>query len=140
VIVVIELGLLAFVISGMTVRAVAGPALAAPQVILRCPLDVVGDEQIEPSVFVVVEPSGAGGPSAFIDNSGFGRDIGESAVAIVVIKDSAAVASYVQIGKTVVVEISDGDTLPIMPLAADTGFLGDIRKRSVAIVAIERAA
>src|SRR4029077_14992264 len=55
VIVVIELGLLPLVVSGMAVGAVAGAMLAAVEIIFGRPLDVVGDHQIEPAIFVVVK-------------------------------------------------------------------------------------
>ena len=45
-IVVIDLDALAFVIAGMTVRAIAGPPLTTPDVILRIPIDVIGDDKI----------------------------------------------------------------------------------------------
>ena len=59
-IVVIKLGLLSSVISGMAIRAVTGLALTTPNIVLRCPLDIVGDEQVEPTVLVIVKPSCAG--------------------------------------------------------------------------------
>ena len=94
VIIVVELGLLPFVVAGMAVGAIAGPVLAAPEIVLGRPLDVVGDQQVEPAVLVVIEPSGAGGPSAFVRDAGFGGDVGESSVAVVVIEDGAAVAGH----------------------------------------------
>ena len=139
-IVVIELDLLAFVISGMTVGAVAGAPLAAPDIVLRRPLDVVGDDQIEPAIFVVIEPSGAGGPSAFVGDAGFGGDIGEGSVAVVVIENGAAVAGDVEIGIAVVIEIADRNALAVVSFAADAGFFGDVGKSSVAVVVIERGA
>src|SRR5262249_5147817 len=66
VIVVIELDLLTFVIAGMTVRTISGTPLSTPRVVLRGPFDVIGHDQIEVPVLVVVEPSGTRGPSAFV--------------------------------------------------------------------------
>src|SRR5690348_17168860 len=70
-IVVIQLDSLPSVIAGMAVRTIAGPVLSAPQVVLWTPLNVVGDHQVEPAVFVVVEPSRAGGPAAFVRDTCF---------------------------------------------------------------------
>ena len=109
-------------------------------IVLRRPFDVVGDEQIEPAVFVVIEPSRAGGPSAFIRDTSFRGDVGESAVAVVVIEDGAAVASHVEIGIAVVVEVADGDSLAVVAFAADAGFFSDVGESSVAVVVIKRAA
>src|SRR5437899_9623321 len=66
VIIVIERGLLAFVVAGIAVGAVAGTTFATPQIRLRSPLDVIGYHEIEPTILVVVKPSCAGGPLAFI--------------------------------------------------------------------------
>src|SRR5208337_3884597 len=54
VVVVIQLGFLPPVIAGMAIGTIAGPVFAAPQVVLRAPFDVVGDNQIQPAVFIVV--------------------------------------------------------------------------------------
>src|SRR4029077_18453909 len=90
VIVVVQLGLLALVVSWMTVRSVTGAMFAAVKIILGRPFDVIGDDEVEPAVFVVIEPACAGGPSALVGHACLGGDIGECAVAIVVIQDGAA--------------------------------------------------
>ena len=59
-IVVVKLDPLAFIVAGMAVRAVAWPMLAAPEIVFWRPLDVIGDDQIEPAVFIVIKPPGAG--------------------------------------------------------------------------------
>src|SRR5258707_1051082 len=83
VIVMVELGFLPFVIPWMAVRAITRAMLAAPDIIFRRPFDVIGDEQIQPAVFVIVKPSGAGGPSAQVGNGGFFGDVSKGAIAIV---------------------------------------------------------
>src|SRR5450432_2859419 len=133
----IELGLLPLVIAGIAIRAIAGPPLAAPQIIFGSPLDVIGDQQVEITVFVVIEPSGAGGPSTFIGDSGLGGDIGKRAVAIVVIQNRAAVAGDIQVGVAVVIEIADRDALPVVTRAANAGRVGNVGERSVAVVVIQ---
>ena len=140
VIVVIELDVLALVVAGMAIGAIARPALATPNVVLRTPVDVVGHDQIEPAIFVVIEPSGARGPSAFVGDSSLRGDVGERSVSVVVIKNGAAIAGDVQIRIAVIVEVTDRHSLTVVTFAADAGFLGDIGESSVAVVVVERAA
>src|SRR5690242_15724189 len=139
-IVVVERGLLSLVVSGMAVGTVAGAAFAAPQVILGRPFDVIGDQQVEPSVFIVVKPSRAGGPSVFIGYASLGGDVGKGPIAVIVIKDSAAVAGHVEIGIAVVVEVSNRNSLAVVSFTSDAGLRSDVSKSSVAIVVIEGAA
>src|SRR5580698_8406671 len=129
-VVVIKLCLLPLVVVGIAIRTVAWGALAAPEIVFRIPLNVIGDDQIEVSVLVVVKPTGAGRPFAFIGNTGFGCDVGESPIAVVVIENGAAIAGHVKVGIAVFVDVSHRDTLAIMSFASDTGFIGDVRKSS----------
>src|SRR5207249_10960914 len=46
VIIVIKLGLLPFVVARIAVRTVARPSLAAPEIGLRNPLDVIRDDEV----------------------------------------------------------------------------------------------
>ena len=124
----------------MAVGAVARPVLAAPEVVFRRPLDIVRDHEVEPAVFVVVEPAGAGGPLASVGHARPGRDVGKSPVAIVVIKDRAAVTGDVQIRVAVVVEIAHGHPLPVKTFGPHAGFFRDVGECAVAVVAIERGA
>jgi hypothetical protein len=89
------------------------------------------------AVAVVVDKSAAGAPGfARACDAGFFADVGEGAVAIVVIEDILAVVGYVQILEAVVIVIADADALA--PAAVrEAGFLGDIGKRAVVIVAVE---
>src|SRR6267154_2563016 len=136
----VELGFLPFVIPWMAVRAIARPMLAAPDIIFRRPFDVVGDEQIQPAVFVVVKPSGAGGPSTHVGNGGFFGDVSKGAVAIVVIKDGPAVARHVNVREAVVVVVAHGNTLAVMSLSAESGFFGYVSKCAITIVMVKRGA
>src|SRR6266404_6711127 len=124
----------------MAVGAVAGAVLAAPNIIFRRPLDVIGDDEIEPAIFVIVKPAGAGGPAAFVGDPGFCSDVGEGAVAVVVIEDAAAVPGYVDVGIIVIVEVTDGYALAIMSFASESSFSGDIGEGTVAIVVVQRGA
>src|SRR5437016_6235882 len=139
-IVMVKLRLLTFVITGMAIGAVSGPTFTAPKIIFRRPLDVIRDEQVEPTILIVVKPPCAGRPSSFVRDSGLGRNLGERSVAVVVVKNGAPVACHVQIRIAVVVEVADGDALPIVPFTAYTGFLGNISKGAIAVVVIKSAA
>ena len=95
VIVVVEFDALALVVARMAVRAVTGSALAAPHVVLRTPVDVIRDHQIEPAVFVVIKPSCTGRPSTFVCDAGLCRHIRERSVAIVVIENGTTVTGHI---------------------------------------------
>ncbi len=121
----------------MTVGTVAGAVFAAPNIIFRAPLNVIRDYEIEPAVFIVVKPSGAGGPAAFVGDASLCGRVGKGAVAVVVIKDGAAVAGDVEIGVAVVVVVADGDALAVMSFAADAGLFGDVGKCAIAIIVVQ---
>src|SRR5262249_30738357 len=72
-------------------------------------------------------------------DAGLFRDIRESSVAVVTVKDVSAEASNVEIGPAIVLVISDCAAHG-KARCRDSGFVGDIRKRSVVIVVIEGAA
>src|SRR5260370_35231328 len=74
--------------------------LAAPDVV-EIPLNVAEDHEIEQAVVVQVHPGSTRGPTAAAD-SGFFRDVGDRAIAIVVIELVAAVGRHVKIFKPVV--------------------------------------
>src|SRR6267378_2946999 len=83
----------------MAVRPIAWPMLAAPEIILWRPLDVVGDDQVEPAILVVIKPSSAGRPSAFVGDAGLRRHVGESSIAVVVVEGGAQGAGrFVNVG------------------------------------------
>src|SRR5579864_1840736 len=124
----------------MAVGSIARAMLAAVKIIFRRPLDVIGDHQIQPAIPVVIKPPGASGPSALVGHPGLGGDIGESAVAIVVVQDGAAVAGDVNVRVAVVVVVADGHALAVMSFAADPGFLCYVGERTIAVVMVERGA
>ena len=75
--------------------------------IVEVEIDVVGDHEIDEAVAVVVAESCAGRPSA-VGDAGFRGDVGEGAVAVVVIENVAAEAGDVEVGPAVVVVVADG--------------------------------
>src|SRR5882724_974390 len=124
----------------MAVGAITWTALSTPDIILGRPIDVVEDQEVQVTVPVVVEPAGAGGPSALVCHSCLGCNVRESSVAVIVIENGAAVPRDVEVRIAVVVVVADGHALAVMPLAADPGFFRDVGKGSVTIVVVERRA
>ena len=70
-------------------------------------------------------------------NAGFIGDVGERAVAIVVIKDIASELGDKEIGEAVVVVVAPNAAEAIAG-AGDAGFVGDVGERAVAVVVIKR--
>src|SRR5216683_2966269 len=102
-------------------------------------IDVVGDEQIELAVAVVVNKGAAGAPGFSVaGNLGFLADVGEGAVAVVVVEDVFAVVRDVEIFPAVVVVVADAYALA-RPGVSQAGFCGDVGESAVMVVAIEVA-
>ncbi len=100
-------------------------------------LEVVGDEEIEAAVAVVIDEGAAGAPTiSGMKKSGLLRDIGEGAVAIVVIEDVLAPVGQKQIVEAVVIVVADGNGGG-PSVASEAGFFGDVDKGTVAIVFVE---
>ena len=94
------------------------------------------DEQINVAVSIVVGPSRAGAESSAC-HACFVCDIFEFAVAQVVIQGVSAEASYVNVGETVVVVISDGHA-HAPPFAGQPGGLGDVSEFEAVVLVIKR--
>src|SRR5262249_25859252 len=73
--------------------------------------------------------SGAGDPGSF-------ADVGERAVAVVVVEDVLSVVGDVEIGVAVVVVVADAHALS-PPGMNQAGYLGDIGESAIVVVAIE---
>src|ERR1700737_2162857 len=108
----------------------------AIQVGLRGPLDIIGDDEIEMSILVVVNPRGAGAEFLGPQEAGFLRDIRESAVAVVVKKVALAVGSDKKIVIAVVVVVTNryahSEHFDVEP-----SFVRHVGERTVMIVVIE---
>ena len=79
---------------------------------LEIEIDVVGDEQIELAIAIVVDESAAGAPaSSRARDSGLFTHIGEGAVPIVVVQNILAEVSDEQIVVAVVIVVADADAL-----------------------------
>ena len=74
--------------------------------IVEMEVDVICDHQVDISIAVVVAEGCAGRPAA-IGDAGFGGDVSECAVAVVVIENVAAEASYVEIWPAIIVVVAD---------------------------------
>src|ERR1700691_2200407 len=92
-----------------TRRAVGGSFGAARFAFLDAPIEIAGNEQIQPAVVIVIEKSRGNRPTARGDASLRG-DIGKSAVAIVVIQNIFSEVGHVDVGKAVIVVIPDCDS------------------------------
>ena len=101
-------------------------------------IGVVGNEQVEPPVAVVVGERRAGGPSRIPDSRLRGH-IGECAVTVVVIQPVRTVAGHVEIVPAVVVEV--GGNGPHAPAwVAHTCLVRRVLERAVAPVTPQLAA
>ena len=101
---------------GNAVVALAVFVIAASLFDFFAEVHETADKKIEAAIVVVVEPDRARGPPGGGDAGFFGH-VGESAVAIVVIQNAAAVLRDVQVGEAVTVVIADGHALPYPPPA-----------------------
>ena len=79
---------------------------------LEVHVDVVGDEEIELAVAIVVNEGAAGAPARFLaGDARLFADVGEGAVAVVVVENVLAVVGDEQVVEAVVVVVADADAL-----------------------------
>ena len=125
-------------LSGWQIRPVAGLLLAAVTVVLKRPLHVARDEQIEAAVVVVVEEAGARAPAAARD-TGPARHVAERTVTVVAIQRVAAVVGDVEIVEAVVVVVANGHAHAVAVLrhARDARLLADVDERAVGRLVIQ---
>ena len=101
---------------------------------LQIEINVVGDEEIELSVAIVIEEGAACSPAdSLSSDSCFLAYIGEGAVAVVVIQHVLAEVGDEQVVVAVVVVIADADALS-PPRVLKTRLQGDVGESPVAIV------
>src|SRR6266542_917085 len=101
---------------------------------LRVEVHIVGDEQIEMSVPVVVQEATSGAPSVSgSGHTGLCGDIGKRAVAVVVIEHVPAPITYKQVIEAVVVIVSDA--APLAPAGISQASLsGDVGESPVPVI------
>src|SRR5262249_58509607 len=90
--------------------------------------------RIEVSSGVVVEEPGARGPASATD-SGPGRDVRESPVAVVAVENVGSEAGHVEVEVPIVVVIAHGHACPEPAIARDASLAGDINESAFARVA-----
>src|SRR4051794_32217271 len=102
-------------------------------------VNVIGDEDIELAIAVVVDEGAAGAP-LFAGSGGAGLfgDVAEGAMALVVEEVVFTVGRDVEIFVTVVVVVADAGSLT-PGVEADAGFCGDVCKGAVVVVVEEVA-
>src|SRR5580704_2005779 len=110
---------------------------------LRIEIDVVGDEQIQVAVLVVVDKRAAGIPAALAvarirRNPGLLGGIGEGSVAIVVPQGAITPVGDVQVVETIIIVVARANALAPAS-AGNAGFEGDIGKGAVPVVLVEPA-
>src|SRR5580693_7649863 len=94
------------------------------------------------AVFVIVNPGAAGIPARFgagLEEAGAFGDVGEGAVAIVVIQNVLAVVGDEEIIVAVVVVVADAAGLAPAGTGVEAGTFGDIGEGAVAIIFEETA-
>ena len=104
-------------------------------------IDIIGYEKIEVAIAIVVEKSASRSPAsiAFVKQPRLPGDIGKRAVSIVAVKNILTVVSDEDIFKTIIVIVTDGhSTGPTC--AQQSGFFGDIGKRSIPIILVQAVA
>ncbi len=117
----------------------AGRPLARRKSGGRIKVDVVGHDQIELAVAIIVDEGAARAPGfAAARDMRFFADVGERAIAIVVVENVFAVVRNIQIFEAVVVVIAHAHALTPTGVG-QAGSCGDIGERAVVIVAVEVA-
>src|SRR5262249_23824194 len=106
-------------------------------------VNVIGYEQVEAPVFIVIEKSAAGVPAPFAvtgigGDAGLLRDVGERAVAVGAPQRAIAPVGDQQVIPAVIVVISRAYAVPPTGVR-DTGLIGHVSERPVAVVFVETA-
>src|SRR6266550_667699 len=98
----------------------------------------LGNDDVEMAVVIEVEETGRDGPAAACDSC-FGGNVGESSVAIIVIKDVLPVARNEEIGVAVIVVVADRDAHAVVASASVGKARGfrHVRETAVFVLAIE---
>src|SRR5882757_7460641 len=119
-------------------RAVHGTFVAAGFAVRHGPIDVASDEQIQVPVIVIIKKAGGDGPSARLDFR-FGGDIRKCAVAIVVVENVFPEVGHIDIGKTVVVVVTDSHPHSVIAVVhiREPSLLGDIGEAAVLVLAVQ---
>src|SRR5262245_25226984 len=82
--------------------------IPAKRLLFGIPFHIIDNEEIQPPVVVIVEPPGAYGPHPAVCNACLRGCVLEGSIAAVAIQNIAVHSYDVEIGKSVVVEITGG--------------------------------
>ena len=123
----------------MAVAAHPRAAIAAIEVPLRRPINIISDHQIQTAIVVVIEPRRARSPSSGIHHACPRGHIRKGAVTIVVIENAAAVTADEQVGEAIIVVVAHRDAHPEQALGSDAGCHCYVGESSITIVPVERA-
>src|SRR5207247_6318725 len=104
----------------------------------RIVVDIVGDDEVEPAVAVVIEEAGRRGPQGVFDSGGLG-DVDEGAVAVVAEEADAAVFGNENVGETVVVDVGDGDAHAVTA-DVEAGAGADVFEAAVGFLVVQPVA
>ena len=100
-------------------------------------LEVIGDEQIQMAVVIIVQERAAGVvPHPILCQAGLGRDVLEAAPSPVAIQHVRAPVGDKQIRVAVIVEIARADALPPTSMF-QAHFLGDIREFAISQIVVQ---
>src|SRR5207248_3769103 len=121
----------------MAVAAQAWTAIATVHIVLRRPINIVGDNQIETAIVVIVEPGSTRCPAVLVLNSSSRGHVGEGAIAVVVVENRTPVTANKEIGKSVVVIVSHRYTHAEEALGRDSSFKSYIGKSAIAVVTLK---
>ena len=100
-------------------------------------VEVIRDEQVKQAVAIALDKRASGGVAdAWLQEPGFLRDVGEGAVAVVVIERALVHARHEDVRVAVVIVIAHGNAC-VESAARQTGGIGDIGEDAVSVVTKE---
>ncbi len=104
--------------------------------VVHVDVDIVGDDEIEVAVIVVITESRARSPAAGVGDASFRGDIGKRSIVVVVVERGVVEAGDVDVFPAIVVVVADGHA--VSPAAEiEAGFRGNVGERSVVVVVVE---
>src|SRR4051794_5044478 len=104
-------------------------------VFISVEVNKTADKEIEFAVPVVVKPDGSGSPPRCSDSS-FGGYIRESAVAIIVVQNAAAILRDVEVRNAIAIIVTNGHAHSVAT-TRDARLFSDVGESSVAIIVIQ---
>src|SRR5258708_106822 len=116
----------------------AGAPFTKLRQIIHVEIHIIGHEEIELAIVVIIDEGRAGRPTRIAD-ARFLSNVGEGAVAVVSEQMVWPQAGHIDVVKAIVIVVTNGD--PHSPAdVGETGLVCNISKSPVAVVVIESAA